>query len=109
MHTEPTPDERDRVFSHFNICTWECSSCGEKYLSSIAPSFCPKCGVSHDAGLDGAIKDVQRAGQIIAAARDGNGPPVNPPSMLWSALCSMCDHLDTLQRAIAAGEYSEAS
>lgn len=55
------------------------------------------------------LRSVQDAALLISDARDRNGPPGNPPSMLWSALCSMWDHLDTLQQAIAAGEYSEAS
>lgn len=58
-------------------------------------------------GIEGAFIDVQRAAAIIAATRDSNGPPDNPPSKLWSALCNIWDHLDTLQQAIADGEYEE--
>lgn len=52
-----------------------------------------------------ALQSVERAAKLIAIARDGNGPPDNPPSMLWSALCNIWDHLDILQQEIAAGKY----
>ena len=52
-----------------------------------------------------ALQSVQRAAVLIADARKANGPPDHPPSKLWSALCNIWDHLDTLQQAIAAEEY----
>lgn len=48
---------------------------------------------------------VQKAAAIIAEERKRIGPPENPPTKLWSALCNIWDNLDTLQQAIAEGEY----
>lgn len=53
-------------------------------------------------------KDVKAARELIWLARTRVAPPSNPPSMLWSALCNMYDHLDTLHRAITSGDYDDS-
>lgn len=60
-----------------------------------------------DAALKETLNRVQRAAELIATARANSGPPANPPSKLWSALINVWEHLDTLQQAIADGEYTE--